>query len=355
MNGKWNDEYLTYDQTVELFNKTLKGGKSVFFGIQAYFDEMLKKFNSFLVAQPQQQSQSPPQKLRPATIVEKPTANNRNSTGSFIGDRASNPILTLRQTANYLIQFSKFLKDTTSEYESRMQEVINKATGALQVLKEAKSRREYAYDMYAKSGEELKVSYDNKYPNLPEMQSNFLEFQKNAVDAHTHMNEVTAQTAMKMESAISEFEDIEKWRSDKFKEIIDNFSTWLRTFSHDLSQSSQMLEFLFGQIPTDESIEKSMDTSELLVPAADADYQIAQVDLLFSKFIPTSEIFKEEQQQGKELYQVTAECDAHGQFLRAVPGEIVVALEVNEENIKARDINECEGLIPLSSVTKYSG
>lgn len=99
-------------------------------------------------------------------------------------------------------------------------------------------------------------------------------------------------------------------------------------------------------------LKKSMDTSELLVPAADNDYQIIPIDLLFSKFLPKNEIFKEDQQQGKQLYQVTRDCEAHGKFLKAVKDEIVVALEIDDQNIKAKDINDCEGLIPLSAVTK---
>ena len=221
MNGEWNNQYLTYEQSVELFTKTLEGGKAVFYSIQGYFDELLKKFNSFIVTQPQA---LPPilgtSKPRSATTLFKQPTISRNSSPSIIPEQ-NNTLMILRETANSLVDYNQFLKNTSSEYQAKMQEVINKATLALRTLKEAKSRRELAYEMYSKTGDELKLSYDKHYDNLPEMQSKFLEFQKNAVDAHTHMNEVTAQTAMKMESAISEFEDIEKWRSDKLKEIIE--------------------------------------------------------------------------------------------------------------------------------------
>lgn len=351
MDGTWNGKYLTYEQSVDLFSKALEGGKSVFFGIQCYFDELLKKFNSFIVTQPQVSMTSPEARTKRSVTMVPRQQTQRMSSPTMLPDQ-SNPLLTLRDTANCLVEFNKFLKETSSEYQSKMQEVINKATLAIKTLKEAKSRRELAYEMYSKTGDELKLSYDKKYANLPEMQSKFLEFQKNAVDAHTHMNEVTAQTAMKMESAISEFEDIEKWRSDKLKEIIDSLSSWLKTLSHDLSQSNSMLELLLGQIPSDEAIEKSLDTSELLVPAADEDYQIIPIDLLFSKFVPKDELFKEEQKQGKQLYKIIADCDAHGKYLKAVVDEVVVALEVDDQNITARDINECEGLIPLTAVEK---
>lgn len=351
MSGEWNGQYLTYEQSVELFSKTLEGGKSVFSNLQGYFDEILKKFNSFIITQAP--SSSPPQpqiKQRSATtLFKQPIA--RNSTSTLIPEQ-SNPLMTLRESANSLIAYNQYLRDSSSEYQSKMQEVIHKANSALKTLKEAKSRRELAYEMYLKTGEELKLSYDKKYANIVEMQQKFLEFQKNAVDAHTHMNEVTAQTAMKMESAISEFEDIEKWRSDKLKEVIDKLSNWLQTLKHDLGESNTMLQVLLSQIPSDETIEKSMDTNELLDPAADSEYQIIPIDLLFSKFIPKDELFKEEQKQGRLLYEVISECEAHGKFLKAVTGEIVVALEVDDQNIKARDINDCEGLIPLAAVRK---
>ncbi|OHT11628.1 hypothetical protein TRFO_03820 [Tritrichomonas foetus] len=372
---KWISDNLSYAQTLNLFKETNQEGQRIFTRIIDYFNFISARFNKFIedeslrslphISVDSHRASIMPNKSKPLVpgfMTSSPTPGTRQSVDIMPSSPTSRDSPTYQTAQLCQIQpfrvaaeklkteYIPYLVQLRQDYFKKMMGVTEKASGALKSLQESKDRRKSAYEIYCQAGENLKAAYDSKSPELEILKRSFLEAQKNAVDTHTHMNEVTAQTAMKMESAITEFEDIERWRSDSFKDIMKRFSDWLGMLGGEVKKGNSYFDQLLQLVPNDEDLEKNMNVSELPVPAADVDYQIVPLSLLFSKFLPADEIFKNEIKNGGRLFRVKEDCPAHGQFLNVVAGEIIVSLSMSGNNILAKDINDCEGLVPTRAV-----
>ena len=326
MSDNWNHEYLNYTDTVQLMKMTVIKDRVLFCKFQEFFTEVLFKFSS-----------NPPTSGTP--------------TSADIANLKPIPSFQIASRSTY--KYIQMITSIIKQYDEKAKELCEKATDSLNSLRIAEDCREKAYQKYTEAGEKLKRAYDAKDPNLPAIQNEFLAAQKNAVDTHVHMNDVSAQTEMRMEGAISQFEDVQKWRSNELQEIVDKFVVWISELAKQFKQNNEELDKILHKIPSDSVIDQKMTLSELVAPEADIDYQILQVNPLITSYIPKDDLFKEEVSQGKKLYVVTKECEAHGRYLGAIVSEIVVALNDEGNDYYVKNINECEGLIPKSILAEY--
>ena len=354
---KWTSENLSYPESLKVMKSVKSESERIFSRINQYFDGLALKFTVFAQGQQQQQ---PINRTRANTVQPKSSSishdlDNRPSLEKSVtfSELLTNRICAFENAGIRLKEeFSSTITQKSIEYSSKMKEMIDKAEDALNSFEQAKKRRNEAYEKYQQAAETLKSNYNNK-GMLPSLKNAFLQAQKDAVDTHTNMNEVAAQTTMKMEGAMSEFEDIERWRSEALKEIISKFINWANKFNQELATENNALEELKNKLPNKDRIMSILNISSIPTPSTEIDYQIFPINPLFSKVIPKKDLYKDEVGKGAKLYRVKQDVKLGGQYVNLVQDEIVAGLEDRGNDIYIRNINECEGLAPKNSLELY--
>jgi hypothetical protein len=262
-------------------------------------------------------------------------------------------VVDLNATTRGFNRVRAFLDDMQKEYYGRMEILLANMKGGLDGLSDARARFETAYSHYKQLGSDLQRAADRGAPNLPDLKAQFVAAQREAVELHTHMNEVTAQTAVKMEGTMTSYEEIEEWRSKQLKDIIDLVARSCEDFAEQLTDGSDRWAAFLERIPDERAINKLFDASDLPKPFKDDRYHIIRIDPRATQHLDASTMFVDEQKKKGVLHRVTTACRAHGDYMAAIAGEVICATKDKGDDVMAVNINGANGLLPKSALASF--
>lgn len=252
--------------------------------------------------------------------------------------------------------FQKFLTQLLTlrdDYRAKVDTICKNMKADLDVLTDARARFDAAYAAYKHAADDLKSAADRRAANLADLKTQFVTAQKTAVDLHTHMNEMTAQTAMKMEGGLTAYEEAEQWKTEQIKAFMGAVAEWAEQFSKQLEASNATFMRLKRNIPSDEALLGLMDGSLFPDPRACDEFQAVKIDPVVAQYLDGPGLFPGATQEGKALFRVTKACPAEGIRLAVTPGEIICQLEDKGDSIWAANVNDARGLVPRSAITAY--
>lgn len=162
--------------------------------------------------------------------AEAPDADAPDSDFSKLFDVGARPFRLGHRECGKLVVALSTISD---EYKSKMDSLLANFGSALDDLPDARTRFNGAYERYKQCGEELRAA-----PDVPELKPAFVEAQRAAVALHTNLNDLTLQIAMKIESALTQFEEIEVWRSEKLAQFLKGFAQWCADFAQSVDETN---------------------------------------------------------------------------------------------------------------------
>jgi hypothetical protein len=197
-------------------------------------------------------------------------------------------------------------------------------------------------------------AYNSKAANLADRKAAFRQAHENAIATHTHMNEITVQTAMRMESGLTEYEAIEEWRSQNLQEVLRKLAQWMTQTAEAINEGAPVYSAFSKQLPSDDAITEVMVFDRVQRTSADDSYALIPIDTRVTKFLDKSQMFLEEQKKGLALYQAVTDVVGTGYGLSLAAGE-VVALEAEEgDERRVVNINGSRGLVPASALAPFT-
>lgn len=355
----WNSQFHMYSESLEILKKMHEDSLVLMKNINSYFSKLAQEINDFT-----ENSINPggegPNRRRTPSVQRLSNKFSRSESHNSKDQQSNSPptpfntihlaqVCALKTSHMHLNEFTENNNKLFQEYHNKMNEIYTSAINAITSVEESKSFYEKAYKAYQDAGEQLKKAYDSGSSKLDEKKENFIEKQTKAVESHTHLNEVTAQTALLLESAMTQFEDQEQAKYEMFKQIIIGFGYWLEELAKNFDESSVQYEELLTNLPTIEQLNKLFDSHSIPNPKSDIQYQLIRVNPDLSIHLKASQFFKEEQVPGRTVYRVTEDFSGDGaEFLSVKKGHLVLSLEQRPPNVYVKDINECEGMIPLN-------
>jgi hypothetical protein len=235
-----------------------------------------------------------------------------------------------------------------------MDDIVTKLKVALDSLTDAKARSANAYFQYQTAADGLKTAFDSHAPNIKECRSAFVHAQQHAIECHSHMNDITAQSGMLIEDCLSQFEDVEAFWSAQLSEFIGKVAVWLDNLATGLEEGNNGIQQLVRLIPELVSIEHSLDLSGFQQPLADDRFQLLPLDVKLSRILDPKVLFPVEAKKGMLFYRAVKDCPGGGENLPVCQGEVVCCLRGKFDAIIAMNLNESVGVVPLSHLVPVS-
>jgi hypothetical protein len=233
------------------------------------------------------------------------------------------------------------------EYKSKMDSLLGNFKEYLDGLSDGQTRFTAAHGRYTQAARELREAADRGAPTA-DLKSAFVDAQRQAVDLHTRLNELTLQTAMRLEGALTGFEEAEQWRSERLQEFLQIFAAWCDEFARHVGDSAMTLQHLQRLIPDQVALVETFqaaDFPDVQIGLPDDCFQIVRIDPRATQYLEASGMFTAEQKQGKALFIVTNSCEGSSEFLAVQQGEVVCAIEEKVDLIVALNINGATGLV----------
>jgi hypothetical protein len=346
----WSSPYLQYSDAVAFLRKVEQENSQVFNELQSYLELVRQKFDELMEdskASPVRNLVSVPR----MDLVPRPSAVQEAPISQFLlaPDFAFSPYAAASQQFPRLVAQLTTLRD---EFHAKLDTICKNMTTDLDVLSGTRTRLDKAYSLYQKAADELRAAADRKGPDIAELKAAFVAAQQKAVDRHTEMNEMTAQTAMKMEGALTAYEEAEQWKSEQIRGFLLAVADWCEEFSKKFEGSNANFQRLTRKIPTDEDLMTTFDGSKLPDPRSCDDFVVVRMDHGIMQILDPPSLFPNAAKDGLPLFRVTKTCHAEGRKLGVATGEIVCQIEERGDSIWAATINDVTGFVPKSAIAK---
>jgi hypothetical protein len=329
-------DFSRYPETVELVQKIRTERATTLNELPTYFSRIKSKLEAF---------------SEPRT----PEAGRRRSSQIQFSDAQQfyNPAFASSLT-NFDTLLIRTLTSFTGDYNSRIDAIASQLKSALDTLTSSRSVAEKANAAYATAGEELKVAFDSQSPNLKTCRSAFVKAQQYALEMHTRMNDVAADSSMQIETGLSQFEDLERFWSRGLADIMGKVADWLEDLAQDLDKAVVLSHQMMGVIPEPQSIEKALNLADLLEPATDDKFQGIQLDRKLFQILDMQILYQAEIAKGLLLYRAVRDCPGSRGNLPVAAGELVVGLKAKGDMIVAKNLNESVGDVPVAALEAVS-
>jgi hypothetical protein len=343
----WIARYLQYPEVVAFLRKVEQGHDQTFADVHAYLSGVRDRIGDLI-----QESKKGPFAVRAdptrgSDAVSSPTFDAPVS--KFIGapDCAFAPYkVAHRNFAKVLAQLAT-LRD---EFRGKIGTICKNMKADLDVLSDARAHFDAAYQAYQQAAVDLTAAADRRAPNLGELKAQFIAAQRTAVDLHTHMNEMIAQTAMKMEGGLTAYEEAERWKSEQIQAFLTGVAEWCELFSAEVDKSSGQFARLKQAIPSDEALMTMMDGTRFPDPRSCDEFQINRLDPAVMHFVDGAVLFPNAAKERLPLFRVAGACPGGRDRLPVSQGDIICQIEDRGDTILAMNINNVKGIVPRSAL-----
>lgn len=278
--------------------------------------------------------------MAPANIRESPLSPLLQT----LMDDVLHPTSALELSIGMLEKVRHTLTVSSIEYETRAKEIIEKATGSLRNLDEVTSVAASTHEAYVQAGANVKRAFETKSSKLQDARHSFVAAQRMAVEAHNKMNSMRGIVTTQFAETLSDFESLEAWRADVWKNVLEAFSE-----GTELSTAQYfMLANQVNAIVTKAEAEVGGDAFNIDFmkdAVSEERYQPVIVPRAACRFLDMQEVFKNDLSRGGKLYRVVTDSRGAPDELDVRGDEIVCALEDRGERRLCKNINDCVGLV----------
>lgn len=355
--SEWASPYLQYQDVLQLFETTQCENLNQLGCLVGFFQRLEDGFAEFLrSAKP---TDPPSEQVETSVKIVTDAVNGRRSLEprhdlggpSELHNSHLCHLASFKRAYRSFKTVVAFLGDFLQEYRQRMESVRTHMAEAMSTLERMRKKFDKSYSKYRRVADRLKQAYDNHDPTLELAKEGFIQAQKEAVEVHTGMNQCRAETAMKLDSGLKEFEELENWRSEQLRSFMIHVSEWLEEFAQQIEDGNLVLLQLSRLIPEPTTLMEICNCGSVVRPACDDRFQFVKLDPRITTLLDPKDMFQEEQASGCRLFRVTADCEGRGQYLHVSRDEVVCGLQSQPVNVLVKNINESTGLVPTSVLT----
>ncbi|KAH0791767.1 SH3 domain containing protein [Histomonas meleagridis] len=241
------------------------------------------------------------------------------------------------------------LEHDLHEYDTKFTEILDTYQKALDTYTEARNKYDKDYKAYVQSGESARNKGNKKLVDV------FVKAKKTALESHAALESVTAETSLKMEQILTEYEDLEMWRSDKMQQFILNLAETLKKVATKLSEGKAEFFTAIHHVPINEDVNKLKDFSFMPSAEADPKYQMIYINPAITHLLKPEQLYPDDVKQGKAIYKLKRDyTEGPRTHLKAKCGDLVVGVGEEGDCFLCKDVNECVALIPKTALEKVN-
>jgi exonuclease VII small subunit len=341
----WKGPAKQYSETVAFLRNVDKANDDLFTALQTYLTGIQEKFTTFRqettftaagLARPDLSSKTP----GPEATISPFIATSDCAIAAF---------------KHAIIRFPEILpplKTIHAEFHTKLESIIISMKSDLDALADAHTRFEAAYLTYKQAAADLQTAADRKSPTIPELKSAFVKAQTDAINVHTRGNEMTAQTAMRMEAALTSYEEAEQWKTDKIRAFFATVADWCDKFAERFELSHRTIQGLKGNVMSNEGLIAIFDAALVPDPHACDEFVVVRIDPVVSQFIDGPSLFPDAAKEGRSVFRVIKECPAEGKKLGVAAGEFVCMIEDGGDVALVVNVNDVQGIVPKAALVR---
>ena len=269
-----------------------------------------------------------------------------SSLGKSFGDITRNHVLEVPAFARMsetlkmdcLMRIDRDLK----EYEERFNAILEELDRLNAEHESALARYQEVHAAYVRAGHALVEKKRAK-----KAQEVFDKAKSAALQAHAQLKTQLASLSMKMETQLSDYEDLELWRADRMAQFMQAFSDSLVQLSEGFVEWKGGLFSVVHHLPADTNIEAMNDFRAWETAETDDQMQPLRVNPAICKILPVRDLFPEEYNKQMRFYRVKSDFTGKKGFLTVKSGEIVASSDtLRDTEAMCRSINQSVGQLP---------
>lgn len=240
------------------------------------------------------------------------------------------------------------------DYHSNSVQIIQKFQN---VLKE--------YDTVINEDEKIQANYKLAANNYIQAKSSKKEHQirktKNeyekarlaAINSHSNKVDRAARTSLHLESILTEFENLEKYRINKTNEILNNFSEALFSAGAEFVTGKSELYASVKCINPDAESETLEKEVTIRSASVNDQYQPFRLPQEVTLILPESELFPEDIRKGRKFVKASKDYKGPPDHLEVIKDEVLLAEDrVVDGMVMCQNVNESIGLLPAEILIK---
>lgn len=244
------------------------------------------------------------------------------------------------------LQLAGDIRACASEYARRGADLLRALVECRDSLLSARARRDEKRARYADAGSPVAAAHRSGSRALTQTRDAFARAQREAAAAHTEYRRACAALSTRVEELLCDFESLERWRASEAQSILRVAAVKARQTGALFVASSNEISASAG-----DRCAALRNCAYLRRAAASPRYQIVPVPAVASAHLDMSAVWRDELSSGARLGSVRESHRSAGSGeLDAREGEVVLILGECDGALRCRNINDCEGTLPVSAV-----
>ena len=240
------------------------------------------------------------------------------------------------------------ISQSAAEYTQRNSSLRQKFEDELKNYAKIKKMNDDANNAYKDAGFLLQQAEQKKDPNLADFQKKFVEARTKAIEANQQACQQVEGVTQNMESLLTQFEELEKWRGDELKGILLSFSSTLIEIANNFVIGSSKMNDAVSEIPMVLDSHVIARFESFRTAETDDFFQVWPVNTLVTKYLDSNFLFQADVAKGCQLFVCKEAYIGPSGHLNCQEGEIVCGLEQKGDCVLCKNINESVGLLPKS-------
>ena len=285
-----------------------------------------------------------PCKFQPSVPVD---IEDRSGLGRQFPDIAVNHFLQIPAFAQAADLFQTecvaSIDSDSKDYEDKITEILSELSQINSEYTDALAKYNEIHASYVKAGHAL---VDKKH--VKKVQDAFDKAKKAALQAHALLRTQVAQLSFRVETVLTEYEELELWRADRMEKFLKSFGEVLNALSESFIEGKASLFGAVHHLPESPNVNGIASFDKWQTARADDELQPFKVNPAICKLLPAEELFPHEVQMGMRLFRVISDFSRKGYL--TVKAEEIVATSENLDNreVMCQNVNRSVGLLPVS-------
>lgn len=352
--------FKTYPALYDVLQETKKETIGVYTRLKDFFvhfngniEELINQLQQFTFEYlPKTDKRALPNKFTPSVPLD------MNGQLSEIG-KAFNGLVTSSIVPFSSIQLtSTLIRDTATvrldedskEYDQKFTEILDNFKSALDSYNDTRTKYDNDYKSYVQAGDTVK----SKGANNKKLLDAFFKAKKAALDSHQQLENVTAETSMKMEQILTEYEDLELWRAERMQVFLTLLCEIFTKISFNISEDKSELYSAVHHIPIQNDASVLTDFNFLPPPESDSKYQTICINTVITHVLKPDQLYPDDIKEHRPIFKVTRDHDGPRHHLHVRAGDLIVGLSEDGDFYRCKDVNECIALVPKSILERVN-
>lgn len=352
--------FKTYPALLEVLQETKKETIGVYTRLKTFLvhfngniDDLVNQLHQFTCEYlPKTDKRAIPCKFTPSTPFD--PSGQLSELGKAFNNLASTTIVPIPS----LSLTSSLIKDTAitridedcKEYDQKFTEILDNFKQTLKSYSDTRTKYDNDYKSYVQAGDTVKA----KGSNNKKLLDAFFKAKKTALDSHLQLENITAETSMKMEQILTEYEDLELWRAERMQQFLTTLCDIFNKISQKVLEGKTELYSAVHHIPIQN--DANMLTDFNFIPPAEADnkYQTICINTVITHVLKPEQLYPDDIKEHRPIFKVTRDYDGPRLHLHVKSGDLIVGLSEEGDFYRCKDVNECIALVPKSILERVN-